>query len=74
MGMWNIFQCANVLGRPLKMAFPLRGSDAFRQDFNCTIYTLQVAQRSKEPLTLMWTPMHVGGEVNHFVPPLKVWK
>ena len=33
-GMWQIWQACNVIGRPIRRVFPMRGSKAFRSDFN----------------------------------------
>ena len=33
-GMWQIWQACNVIGRPIRSVFPMRGSKAFRSDFN----------------------------------------
>ena len=34
MGMWQIWAASNVLGRPIRSVFPMRGSAAFHSDFN----------------------------------------
>ena len=33
-GMWQIWQCSNITGRPLRSVFPMQGSYAFQSDFN----------------------------------------
>ena len=72
MGIWYLFQAANVLSRPIQSVFPIRGSSNFRNNFNHIVYPLHDAQRNREVLKVMWTPINVGGTVNHFVPLLKV--
>ena len=71
MGMWQIWQATNVLGRPIKSIFPDRGSQAFRADFNrlCVPYNQRL--RNKEPFYIMWTPTVQNGKIQHFVPLLK---
>ena len=71
MGMWQIWQATNVLGRPIQSIFPDRGSQAFRSDFNqlCVPYNQRL--RNKEPYYIMWTPTVQNGKIQHFVPLLK---
>ena len=68
MGIWQLFAGANVLGHPLRSVFPLRGSDAFRRDFNHICYPIDGRQKRKHPITIMWTPTVENGPVHHFVP------
>ena len=68
MGIWQLFAGANVLGHPLRSVFPLRGSDAFRRDFNHICYPIDGRQKRKRPITIMWTPTVENGPVHHFVP------
>ena len=71
MGMWQIWASTNVLARPVKSVFPMRGSDAFQSDFNrlCVPYSTQF--RRKEPVIIMWTSTVMNGRIHHFVPLLK---
>ena len=68
MGMWQIFQASNVLGRPIVSVFPDRGNTNYRNYFNRTVFPWNKDHRRNPPLTIMWTPIVVGGPVNHFVP------
>ena len=68
MGMWQIFQASNVLGRSIVSVFPMRGNPSYRNYFNRTVYPWNKEHRRNKPLTVMWTPSVVGGSVNHFVP------
>ena len=72
MSMWQLFQAANVLGRPVRIVFPKRGSEDFRKDFNRSCFPWDPGLRDKPPVTIMWTPVAYGGEVNHFVPMLSL--
>ena len=71
MGMWQIWQATNVLGRPIKSIFPDRGSQAFRSDFNWLCVPYNQWLRNKEPYYNMWTPTVQNGKIQHFVPLLK---
>ena len=68
MGMWQIFQASNVLGRSIVSVFPMRGNPNYRSYFNRTVFPWNKEHRRNPPLTIMWTPSVVGGPVNHFVP------
>ena len=71
MSMWQIWAATNVLARPVRSVFPMRGSDAFHADFNrlCVPYSSQF--RRKETVIIMWTPTVINGRIHHFVPLLK---
>ena len=71
MGMWQIWQSTNVLGRPIKSIFPDHGSPAFRSDFNRLCVPYNAWLRNKEPYYIMWTPTVSNGKIQHFVPLLK---
>lgn len=68
MGMWQIAQTTNILNRPVTSVFPERGSAAFRNDFNRTMYPWREEFRALPSLMIMWTPMTKNGVINHFVP------
>ena len=65
MGIWQLFQVANVLGNPVFSVYPDGGNVNIRKDLNCKIF-VRIKQQ-------MWTPMQVAnGSSCHFVPLLKV--
>ena len=68
MGMWQIFQASNILGRPIVSVFPIRGKPRYRNYFNRTVFPWNKEHRCNQPLTIMWTPSTAGGPINHFVP------
>ena len=68
MGMWQIFQASNILGRPIVSVFPERGNPSYRNYFNRTVFPWNKEHRCNQPLTIMWTPSTAGGPINHFVP------
>ena len=68
MGMWQIFQASNVLGRPIASVFPERGNPNYRNYFNRIVYPWNKEHRRNPCLAIMWTPSKAGGPVNHFVP------
>ena len=72
MSMWQLFQAANCINRPIRVFFPRRGSDDFRADFNRMVKPWDPRYRNREPLVIMWTPTVEDGEVNHFVPLLEM--
>ena len=60
MGIWQIFQVANVIKRPITSVHPRIGNP--NDNFNM-----------QRPLKIMWTPMQVNeGRPCHFVPLLRV--
>lgn len=71
MGLWQMWAASNVLGRPLQTVFPDRGSAKFRPNYHRLLVPIDVSNRKKEPLHIMWTPVVPNGEICHFVPLLK---
>lgn len=71
MGMWQLWAASNVLKRPVRSVFPLRGSVNFRSDFNRMCLPRDHLYRNRDPVVIMWTPTAVSSTVNHFVPLLK---
>ena len=67
-GMWQIWQACNIIGRPIRSVFPMRGSVAFQGDFNRLCIPKDVRKRQKVPLNIMWTPVRLNRAVVHFVP------
>ena len=73
MGIWQLFQLANVLENPVCSVYPDGGNMNIRGDLNCKIFYKNETANSKQPINLMWTPMQVGnGRPCHFIPLLKV--
>ena len=68
MGMWQIFQASNILGRPIVSVFPVRGNPGYRSYFNRTVFPWNREDRCNPAVTIMWTPSKAGGPINHFVP------
>ena len=73
MGIWQLFQVANVLQHPVKSVYPEGGNVNIRKDLGHDIHCQNQCANTRETVTLMWTPMQVGnGRPCHFVPLLKV--
>ena len=73
MGIWQIFQVANVIKRPVTSVHPKIGNPNVREDLHRTVYCINNTHNYKHPLYIMWTTMQVkGGHPCHFVPLLKV--
>ena len=73
MGIWQIFQVANVIKRPITSVHPKIGNPNVRTDLHRTVYCIHDNYNGQRPLQIMWTPMQVnGGHPCHFVPLLKV--
>ena len=73
MGIWQIFQIANVIKMPVTSVHPMIGNPNVRADMHRTVYCIDDAHNQQRPINLMWTPMQVnGGRPCHFVPLVKV--
>ena len=73
MGIWQIFQVANVIKRPVTSVHPKIGNPNVCEDLHLTVYCINNIQNNQSPLCIMWTPMQVnGGQSCHFVPLLEV--
>ena len=73
MGIWQIFQAANILKWPIRSDFPNTGNENVIKDLNRTVYCIDWANNAKCATNLMWTPMQVkNSRPCHFVPLLKV--
>ena len=74
MGIWQIFQIANVIARPITSVHPNIGNPNVRSDLHRTVYCIDNAYNQHSPLHIMWTPMQVtaGQRPCHSVPLLKV--
>ena len=71
MGMWQLWVTSNIIGWPVRTVFPCQGSFTFRSDFNRMLYPQDRSLHKLQPLVIMWTPVTVNGEIDHFVPLLK---
>ena len=71
MGIWQFFQAANVIKRPICSVYPNMFTEDFRRQLNRTIFPFNVGEREREPIYIMWTCTVSGGRPNHFVPLLK---
>ena len=74
MGIWQIFQIANVIKRPICSVHPNIGNPNVRKDLHRTVYCIDNTYNAQSPLHIMWTPMQVnaGQRPCHFVPLLRV--
>ena len=57
MGIWQIFQVANVVKQPIRSVFPNIGNVV--KDLNRTVYCIDNANNIKPAINIMWTPMQV---------------
>ena len=73
MGIWQIFQAANILKWPIQSVFPNIVNENVIKDLNRTVYCIDRANNAKCSTNLMWIPMQVKNSRRcHFVPLLKV--
>ena len=74
MGIWQIFQAANIAKRPICSVHPHIGNPNVREDLHRTVYCIDGTYNQHSKLHLMWTPMQVNTNSRpcHFVPLLKV--
>ena len=70
-GLWQLCQAANVLRRPVRSVYPVDLNPNTRLDFDRQFYCIDNYLNSKQPVTIMWTPMQVTEAIHvpcHFVP------
>ena len=73
MGIWQIFQAANVLEHPIRSVFPHIGNENVVKDLNRTVYCIDNTHSTNSCINIMWTPMQVKRtRPCHFVPLFKV--
>ena len=73
MGVWQLFQVANVIQCPVKSVYPEGGNVNIRLDLNRTMRCINEDHNDRDPFVIMWTSMQIGnGRPCHFVPLLKV--
>ena len=73
MGIWQLFQAANMVGHPINSVYPANGNRNIPFDMNRKSWCKDENCNLLEPLHIMWTPMQVANtHPCHFVPLLKV--
>ena len=73
MGIWQLFQAANMVGHPINSVYPANGNRNIWLDMNRKIWREDKNCNMLEPLHIMWTPMYVANtHPCHFVPLLEV--
>ena len=74
MGIWQIFQAANIVKRFICSVHPQIGNPNVREDLNRTVYCINGSFNDQRKLHLMWTPMQTNNDSRscHFVLLLKV--
>ena len=73
MGIWELFQIANVIQNQFCSVYPDGGNVNIRKDLNCKMLCKNELTNSKQPINLMWTLMQVdNGWPCYFVPLLEV--
>ena len=71
--MWQVYQAANVLARPIISIFPTGTLDEFWSRTNRIVYPIQYCLRQKDPVAIMWTKTRSDlSNPNHFVPVLSM--
>ena len=59
MGIWQIFQTANVLNHPIHSVFPNIGNENVIKDLNRTVYCIDRTKNILPCVNIMWTPMQI---------------
>ena len=76
MGIWQLFQTANILCIPIKSVYPIGcSSNDTRSDMNRVIYCSDASYNNANPIKIMGTPTQIKKQsLYHFVPLLKSGK
>ena len=71
--MWQVYQAANIIGRPILSIFPSTGmTEEYRSRTNRIVYPIKFHQRDRDPVIIMWTKSHSNVVTpNHFVAVVK---
>ena len=70
MGIWQLFQTANILCVPIQSVYP---TGSTRSDMNRVVYCSDAAYNNATQIKIMWTPTQIKKQRPcHFVPLLKV--
>ena len=73
MGIWQLFQAANVIGHPIRSIYPENSNHNIRLDLNRIVHCFNGLQNPSEVLNIIWTPTQVvNTRPCHFVPLLFV--
>ena len=74
MGIWQLFQTANILCMPIQSVYPTGcSSNDTRSDMNRVVYCSDDAHNNATPIKIMWTPTQIKKlRPSHFVPLLQV--
>ena len=73
MGIWQMFQAANVIGYLIRSIYPEQLNENITLDLNRVMYCFHDMQNPSEVLNIMWTPTQVANtRPCHFVPLLFV--
>ena len=62
MGIWQIFQAANILKRPICSVHPWIGNPNVREDLHRTACCINGSFNNKRKLHIMWTLMQVNND------------
>ena len=73
MGIWQVFQAANVIGHPIRSIYPENSNPNISLDLNRVVYCFNNMQNPSEVLNIMWTLTQVANtKPCYFVPLLFV--
>ena len=73
MGIWQIFQSANVIRQPIRSVYPEGYNNNIRLDLNRAAYCYTEQHNQLPNVNIMWTPTQVANHSPcHFVPLLEV--
>ena len=61
MGIWQVFQTANMLNHPICSVLPNIGNQNVIKDLNRTVYCIDRTRNSQPCVNIMWTPMQIRG-------------
>ena len=72
-GMWQMYQAANVLGRPIKSVFPTGMLAEYRTRSHRIIFPIKFCLRQNDCVCIMWTKItKKSPSPNHFVPVMNI--
>ena len=71
--MWQLYQAANIIGRPIYSIFPTGNMEEFRSRSNRLILPIRYCLRDNDAVAIMWTKIsRTVTNPNHFVPVVKM--
>ena len=71
--MWQVYQAANVLGRPIFSVHPQGMIDEYRSRTHRLVFPIRQCLRDLDPVCIMWTKCSLRSQVmNHFVPVVRM--